>query len=102
MNNFLKDPADDHPEAVRLFQVLMNGLLAINPNDRFNVTQAIEIVKQIKTIPHDDPFLKNKDIDEVKRRFINFGKKRFKKFKQKFRYLNKDILYLKSLSSVPV
>ena len=88
-SNVLLRSANDNPESVILFKQLMGGLLAINPLHRLDINQAIKLVKQIKAIPHDDPFKRNVDPPEVKNIFLQFGKV------NQITKLNKDINYLK-------
>jgi hypothetical protein len=72
----LKPSADDDPGCVLLFKKLMKGLLEVNPENRFDIYQAIDLVKQIKAFPHPDPFKKNKDSSEMNTIFSAFGKRR--------------------------
>jgi serine/threonine protein kinase len=78
---------DDNPEAVELFKRLMSGILAINPLHRLDINEAIVLVKQIKKIPHEDPFKINVDSQQVKDIFLQFG--------NNLHSVNKDISYLR-------
>jgi len=80
--NILMPSANDNPEAVRLFKELVGGMIAFNPNNRLDINQAIKIVKEIKKLPHDDPFVKNKDPPEFLEVFNSFGKARKLTLKQ--------------------
>lgn len=81
---------------VKLFRDLLEGILNINPEQRFDINQALEIVKQMvaykdpttkKIVRNYDPFRKNIDPPEVKNIFLQFGKKS----------LSSDLRYLQAL-----
>ena len=84
---FLLPEKDDNPEAVKLFNQLMQGLLHLSPVFRYDTAQAISLVKRIKKIPHDNPFEVNKDSSEVRNIFLAFGKRSLKQVMREINYL---------------
>jgi len=85
--------SNDNPDTVKLCRELIKGLLCPDPRQRFNIKQAIDILKQILKTPHQDPFRVNQDPPEAVEIFSAFGKKpRVRSLKQ----VNADIVYLNS------
>ena len=93
---YLLPSSQDLPDQVKLFRDLLEGILNINPEQRFDINQALEIVKQMvaykdpttkKIVRNYDPFRKNIDPPEVKNIFLQFGKKS----------LSSDLRYLQGL-----
>lgn len=78
-------PENQDPQSDR-FNQLLRGLLDPNPRYRLNITQAINLVKEIKKSPHQDPFKVNKDSFEMTDIFNAFGKSK----------QNSEIRYLRS------
>jgi len=68
---------DDSDEGIDLFKTLMGGMLAFDPRKRIGIDKAISLVKQIKAIPHKDPFKTNKDPEDISR-LLKFGKEKNK------------------------
>ena len=79
----------DDPQAIELFNTLMSGLLAFDPRRRIDINKAISLVKQIKKIPHQDPFKRN--IDPINESlYLQFGKKsNLKQIDTEIKYLLK-------------
>jgi serine/threonine protein kinase len=82
---YILPSSQDLPDQVKLFRDLLEGILNINPEQRFDINQALEIVKQMvaykdpttkKIVRNYDPFRKNIDPPEVKNIFLQFGKKK--------------------------
>jgi serine/threonine protein kinase len=67
--------SNDNPDTVKLCRELMKGLLCPDPRQRFNIKQAIEILKQILKTPHQDPYRVNQDPPEAVEIFSAFGKR---------------------------
>jgi len=85
--DYLIPSADDDPEVVKYFKALMVGMLSFDPNERVSIDNAITIVEFICKRAN-DPFKINKDLPEVSKRFLGFGKS------NKLKSLLSDIKYL--------
>jgi serine/threonine protein kinase len=88
---YLMRTANDDPQAVSLFKDLMYGLLNPVPTARINITEAINLVKELKNLTTEDPFRLNKDPVQVTDIFMQFGGK------TKLAILNSEIKYLNSI-----
>ena len=71
--NYLKRSADDDPVAVEQFKELMYGILNPIPMARMEISDALELVKELKNLTSEDPFRRNKDPSEVTDIFMQFG-----------------------------
>jgi serine/threonine protein kinase len=90
--DYLIESVNDDPQVVKLFKELMYGLLNPVPTDRIDINTAIDLVKQIKAFPSEDPFRKNKDPDEMKEIFMQFGKTNLS---NKLKIVNSEIKYFR-------
>jgi hypothetical protein len=57
----------------------MEGILFPVPTERLTPAKAISLVKNLKNIPHQDPFKQNVDTKEMTDIFMQFGKKKMDK-----------------------
>jgi serine/threonine protein kinase len=91
-SDYLIESVNDDPQVVKLFKGLMYGLLNPVPDDRIDINTAIGLVKHIKAFPSEDPFRKNKDPDEMKEIFMQFGKTNLS---NKLKIVNSEIKYFR-------